>query len=282
MPGDSGRTRTTSSTGFKWESVTSSCLAIRGQYRHYGKVLGRYQNIRAAHAIWGENAGAEDVREHLFFLTEPISLGLSHEHLNDYLDAERDGFHGLSDEEMAQIDADFDSIEQFLRRRLLNTEVGGPVLDMSGIVRLSEREQARLRTFDAESSKDGRAKTVDTIIKRRGEPTFRHKLLAAYDYHCAFTGCNAPDALEAAYIVPYRGEYTHDVSNGLLLRADLHALFDLGKIAVDTRTMTIIMTDELLNSSYRILVNRPLHCPQEQTMRPSTEGLDLHRRLSGL
>lgn len=257
-------------------------LTHKGQYRHYGKVLGRYQNVRAATAIWGETAGSEDIREYLFFLTEPIPLSLPQDHLNDYVDGEYDSFQAVSDQAMARIDEDFDSIEQFLRRRLLNMNVGGPVLDMSGIVRLSEREQAHLRSFDPESSKDGRARTVDTIIKRRGEPGFRQKLLTAYEYQCAFTGCNASDALEAAYIVPYRGDYTHDVSNGILLRTDLHTLFDLGKIAVDTRTMTIVMAEELLNSSYRILVNRPLHFPKDEAMRPSTEGLDLHRRLSGL
>jgi hypothetical protein len=66
------------------------------------------------------------------------------------------------------------------------------------------------------------------------------------------------------------------------LRSDVHTLFDLGKIAVDTRTMTVIVSDELLKSSYRILADRPLHYPKDETQRPSTEGLDLHRRLVGL
>ena len=107
-------------------------------------------------------------------------------------------------------------------------------------------------------------------------------MLDAYDYQCALTNCNAPDALEATYIVPYRGEGTHEPSNGILLRADLHTLFDLGKIAIDTRTMTVILNDELNNSHYRILSGRPLRYPKEESQRPSTEGLDLHRRLVGL
>ena len=123
---------------------------------------------------------------------------------------------------------------------------------------------------------------VETITKRRGHPTLRQALLAAYDHQCAITGCNATEALEATYIIPYRGKYTHKPSNGILLRADLHTLFDLGKIAIDTRTMTVILSDELMQSSYRILADRPLNYPKDETQRPSTEALDLHRRLVGL
>jgi hypothetical protein len=258
-------------------------LSYKGEYRYYAKVLGRYENISAAKAIWDEMDSPENIREFLFFLTEPIPVRLPLEDLSDYLEGEPlEKFHRLSDAAMERITEDFDSVAQFFRRRLLNMEVGGPVLDMSGIVRLSEREQARLQAFDPESTKDGRTKIVGTIIKRRGQATFRNKLLAAYDHHCAFTGCNAVDALEAAYIIPYRGEYTHDLSNGLLLRSDLHTLFDLGKIAIDTRSMTVVMTDELLNSSYRILANQPLRFPKIEAQRPAKEGLDLHRQLAGL
>jgi hypothetical protein len=257
-------------------------LRYKGEYRYYSKVLGRYENVSAANAIWGPAGSPEDVREFLFFLTEPIPVRLSCEDLSDYLYDDSDNFIMVSDAAMEKIDEDFDSVAQFFRRRLLNEEAGGPVLDMSGIVRLSEREQTRLQAFDPESTKDGRTKIVETIIKRRGQAGFRKKLLTAYDQHCAFTGCNAADALEATYIIPYRGDYTHDLSNGLLLRSDLHTLFDLGKIAVDTRSMAIVMIDELLNSSYRILANQPLRFPQNESDRPAKEGLDLHRQLAGL
>ena len=153
---------------------------------------------------------------------------------------------------------------------------------MSGIIQLTEREQTRLHAFDPESSKDGRAKVIEAVTRRRGHPTLRQTLLAAYDYQCAVTGFNATDALEVAYIIPYRGKHTQHPSNGILLRSDLHTLFDMGKIAVDTRTMTIILADELTETSYRILAGRPLRYPKEETQRPSTEGLDLHRRLVGL
>jgi hypothetical protein len=257
-------------------------LSYNGAYRHYGKVLGRYENIRAARAIWGDSESETPVRDLLFFLSEPINLQLPTEELRDYFADEVNEFSQVSEDTMQRIEADFGSVERFFRRRLLNTEVGGPVLDMSGIIRLSERDQAGLRTFDPQSTKQGREQIVENITNRRGQPQLRQSLLVAYDYTCAITGCNAADALEAAYIIPYRGKYTHHTSNTLLLRSDVHTLFDLGKIAVDTRTMMVVVSDELMQTNYRLLADRPLHYPKDDTRRPSAEGLDLHRRLVGL
>ena len=257
-------------------------MTFDGAYRYYGKVLGRYDNSRAASAIWGEPNDGENDRELLFFLSEPIALTLPTAELNDYLPPSKERFSQVPDETMERIEADFGSVERFFRHRLLNVNVGGPVLDMSGIIKLSEREQSKLYAFDPKSTKDGRERIVETITKRRGQPQMRQSLLAAYDYTCAVTGCNAPDALEATYIIPYRGKYTHHSSNGLLLRADIHTLFDLGKIAIDTRAMTLVISDELLDTNYRILADRPIKYPKEISQRPSTEALDLHRRLVGL
>lgn len=257
-------------------------MTFDGAYRYYGKVLGRYDNRRAAKAIWGESSDGETARELLFFLSEPIALTLPTNELQDYFPQPKERFSRIPADVMDRIEGDFGSVERFFRHRLLNMNAGGPVLDMSGIIKLSEREQAKLYAFDPKSTKDGRERIVETITKRRGQPQMRLSLLAAYDYTCAVTGCNAPDALEAAYIIPYRGKYTHHSSNGLLLRADIHTLFDLGKIAVDTRSMTLVVSDELHNTTYRILADRPLKYPQEDSQRPSTEALDLHRRLVGL
>ena len=257
-------------------------MTFDGAFRYYAKVLGRYDNSRAAMAIWGDQDDDSGHRELLFFLSEPISLALPTTELQDYFPSLNGPFNQISDDVMERIEADFGSVERFFRHRLLNMNVGGPVPDMSGIIKLSEREQSKPHAFEPKSTKDGRERIVETITMRRGQPQMRQSLLAAYDYTCAITGCNAPDALEATYIIPFRGKYTHHSSNGLLLRADVHTLFDLGKIAVDTRTMTLVISDELLNTSYRILAGRPLKYPHENAQRPCTEALDLHRRLVGL
>lgn len=257
-------------------------IGYKGAYRHYGKVLGRYQNERAARAIWGDDSTRPAQREYLFFLTEPVALGQPFDALADYFPTDLGEFQRLEDHTVSQIEAEFGSVERFIRQRLLNSSAGGPMLDISGMIKLSERELARLQKFEPESSKDGRNQIIEGILRRRGHPAFRQELLAAYEQRCAITNFNALDALEAAYIVPYRGKFTHHPSNGLLLRADLHTLFDLGKMAIDTRTMSLILADELAETSYRILQGRPLRYPKNQEQRPSTEALDLHRRLAGL
>ena len=210
----------------------------------------------------------------------PLSLPCTE--LVDYLPVGPGEISRISAESVDRIEADFGGIERFVRRRLLNTSVGGPILDMSGMIRMSERDMAKLQLLEPQNSKEGRQAVVDTIIKRRGHPGFRQALLEAYEYRCAITNFTAVDALEAAYIVPFRGKSTHHASNGLLLRADVHTLFDLGKIAVDTKTMSVVISDDLMDTSYRILAGRPLRYPRDESQRPSTEALDLHRRLAGL
>lgn len=257
-------------------------MGHKGAYRHYSRVLGRYQNERAARAIWGEDVPAQDLRQYLFFISEPIPLGQPYAALADYLPQNFGEFERVDDAVVKRMEMDYGSVERFVRQRLLTNSAGGPMLDISGMIQLSERELARLQAFDPDSGKSGRNQVIENILRRRGHPAFRQQLLAAYEYRCALTNSNALDTLEAAYILPYRGKFTHEPSNGLLLRSDLHTLFDLGKLAVDTRTMTAVMADDLLESSYKLLAGRPLRFPKSPELRPSTEALDLHRRLAGL
>lgn len=71
------------------------------------------------------------------------------------------------------------------------------------------------------------------VKPRLGQSSFRVMVTDAYRRRCALTGESTLAALEAAHIVPYSREGTHEVSNGLLLRADFHRLFDAGLVSVD-------------------------------------------------
>ncbi len=81
--------------------------------------------------------------------------------------------------------------------------------------------------FDLSEISDARERTLSAIVRRRGQPAFRRRVLAAYNGRCAITRCPLDYVLDAAHIVPYKGPKTHHVGNGLLLRTDLHTLFDL-------------------------------------------------------
>lgn len=92
-------------------------------------------------------------------------------------------------------------------------------------------------SFDPKDSKDQRVRAIAEVVRRRGQAKFRKRLLDAYSNTCAVTGCDAVEALEAAHITPYLGEETNHPQNGLLLRADIHSLFDLGLISIDPETL---------------------------------------------
>ncbi len=67
---------------------------------------------------------------------------------------------------------------------------------------------------------------------RLGQGAFRVLVTDAYQRRCAVTGERTLPVLEAAHIKPYAMSGPHRVSNGILLRSDLHKLFDLGYVTV--------------------------------------------------
>ena len=70
------------------------------------------------------------------------------------------------------------------------------------------------------------------------------------------TGCEILDVLEAAHIRPYRGLNDHNVQNGLLLRADVHTLFDLDLIGIHPDKLTVELNPLIKSEYQKILPNR--------------------------
>ena len=136
--------------------------------------------------------------------------------------------------------------------------------------------------FDPTNQRDARDRTLASIARRRGQHGFRSALLAAYGRRCAISGCNFEGALEAAHINAYRGKHTNHVQNGLLLRADLHTLFDLQRIAVDSTTMTVRLSPALQRTTYEELDGQKISLPQDPRFHPNKRALDDHRREAGL
>ena len=127
----------------------------------------------------------------------------------------------------------------------------------------------KLSTPDALDDTDARRRITQDVVVRQGQAQFRNALIKAYEGRCAVTGCDSPFALEAAHIRPYRGEHTNDVTNGLLLRADIHALFDLGLLAVNPATRAVVISDQLSGDHYKSLDGRSLHLPVNPDLRPN-------------
>jgi len=153
--------------------------------------------------------------------------------------------------------------------------------------RLSEMHRAidaaeQSGEFDPSNIEDARQKTLAAIVRRQGQPGFRQALLAAYEGRCAITGCAVPEALEAAHIAPYKGPETNNVTNGLLLRVDLHTLFDLGLFAIDARSFTVLIGPSLRGSDYAQWSGKRVYLPRVATQRPSVNALRQHREKAGL
>lgn len=119
------------------------------------------------------------------------------------------------------------------------------------------------------------------VRPRIGQSAFRVLVTDAYNKRCALTGENTLVALEAAHIVPYSGEGSHDVQNGLLLRADFHRLFDVGLVSV-TQDLRIRVSPRIRETwfngkVYYRLDGQPLAVvPERSELRPDGDRLKWH------
>jgi len=124
-----------------------------------------------------------------------------------------------------------------------------------------------------------RQRVMRSILNRQGQPRFRRKLLAAYGSRCAVTDCDTADALEAAHIGAYAGGGSDEAHNGLLLRADIHTLFDCDLLSIDG-ALRIHLSPTLSGSHYAGLQGKRIRRPTAQFDRPSAAALnDRHSRV---
>jgi hypothetical protein len=125
---------------------------------------------------------------------------------------------------------------------------------------------------------DNRERALRAIALRRGQGSFRSDLLTAYNRRCAVTGNAVVDVLEAAHISPHRGIQTDVVPNGLLLRADIHTLFDLHLLTI-TKDLQVRVSPELGASPYKDLHGKRLaSLPERADQRPAAELLEGHHQ----
>jgi len=129
-----------------------------------------------------------------------------------------------------------------------------------------------LGVFNPENTADARETILASIVTRRGQPRFRKQLFAAYQSRCAVTGCDCPEALEAAHIRRYHGDHTNHVTNGILLRSDLHTLFDLHLIS----GKTVVVSRKLAGTVYQTLKGKALKLPKDPRLHPNSDVLAEH------
>lgn len=118
------------------------------------------------------------------------------------------------------------------------------------------------------------------VRPRLGQGSFRVLITDTYERRCAMTGERALPVLEAAHIRPVTGGGQHRVDNGLLLRSDLHRLFDRGYVTVTpdfkVRVSRRLKADFDNGEPYYPLDGHIIRLPEGEDRRPRREFLEWH------
>ena len=118
------------------------------------------------------------------------------------------------------------------------------------------------------------------VSPRLGQGTFRVSVMDAYQRACAVTQEHSLPALEAAHIQPFAEKGPQDVRNGILLRADLHRLFDQGYLTITTghrlEVSPRLKADYDNGRTYYPLHGAKLMVPRAAQERPTPEFIQWH------
>lgn len=132
---------------------------------------------------------------------------------------------------------------------IINKLVWNPIFDLDPYDAITDEPSTIVDAY-IPNENDERRLVLRQIKERRGQKSFRDSIIKRYGEKCMVTGCSLLDILEAAHIKPYRGEKDNDPSNGLLLRSDIHTLFDLNLLGINPTTLTIHFTEIVKNHGY--------------------------------
>lgn len=241
-------------------------------YHFVSTVTGKVHSPELAEDIWQlDDAGR--TWEYMYLLSKPqkVSLSINDPVVSNYLRSNYQGFCRIGDPSVAGILAEFGTLDNFVEK----------VFNRSLPKSITERELEKVKAkadateeFDPKNLADGRTKVLREVVRRQGQPKFRQLLIDAYAGKCVVTGCSVESVLEAAHISPYLGAASNEVSNGLLLRADIHTLFDLGKLRISVDGV-IQLHEDLRQSDYLELEGKTITKPVEQAHAPSPKALQM-------
>ncbi|HSP77104.1 MAG TPA: HNH endonuclease signature motif containing protein [Myxococcaceae bacterium] len=143
---------------------------------------------------------------------------------------------------------------------------------------LNTHKGIRLTAADASedpyvpNDQDHRQLVARQIRARRGQGALRQALRERFNDTCLVTGCRLPDLLEAAHISPHRGDKDNHVSTGLLLRADIHTLFDLDLLGINPTTLQLCLHPRAKDTEYAHLAGTTLACAPHLLSREALES----------
>ena len=151
------------------------------------------------------------------------------------------------------------------------TSPGPPSLGRVQHVTLCVRDEAESRAFYT---------GVLGFRPRLGQGAFRIVVTDSYRRRCAVTGERTLPALDAAHIRPYAEGGAHEATNGVLLRRDIHSLFDAGYVTItpslDFEVSSRIREEYENGRLYYALHGQRISPPDDPRRRPDTSALAWH------
>jgi putative restriction endonuclease len=115
---------------------------------------------------------------------------------------------------------------------------------------------------------------------RLGQQSFKAVVLDAYHRRCAISGTHIPPVLQAAHIRPVAAGGEHRLDNGLLLRSDIHTLFDRGYLGVDPSYRLLVSprlrADFSNGDQLYAKAGQVIDLPEHRVDRPGREFLEWH------
>jgi putative restriction endonuclease len=164
------------------------------------------------------------------------------------------------------------------------------ITDASDGLMLWELAQSHVQSGAAYRSVSAQSGGSDVPVARWGEPAlirprlgqgaFRVIVTDNYTRRCAVTGERTLPALDAAHIRPYADQGEHEPNNGLLLRRDIHSLFDRGYVTVTPAHRFEVsrrIRDEYENGrDYYAMHGTKIRVPKRMELQPDPNALRWH------
>ena len=146
----------------------------------------------------------------------------------------------------------------------------------------SAMQAALMPSSSLEMSEQPQARYGEPVLvrPRLGQGAFRVLVTDNYRRKCAITGERTLPALDAAHIRPFSAGGSHEMSNGILMRRDIHSLFDLGYVTVSPDMKFEVsrkIREEFENGRhYYVLHGTKIVLPEELQRRPDRSALIWH------
>jgi putative restriction endonuclease len=153
-------------------------------------------------------------------------------------------------------------------------EVIDNLLQQEAEALLLQPSRAVLIATQPQDSYEQKISVWSQVVRRQGQGSFRRELLRAYQNKCCMTETTDAAVLDAAHITPYSGRSSSTVRNGLLIRTDLHTLFDLGLLGIEPSSHSINVHESIKEPAYRALHGKTLRLPSTEADCPGLEYLE--------